>query len=38
MPAFVSSNILNFLVDRFKIKPITTPKEDLEEILSHGNN
>ena len=38
MPAFVSSNILNFLVDKFKIKPITTPKEDLEEILKNGNN
>ena len=33
LPAFVSPNILNFLVDKFKIKPITTPENDLREIL-----
>ena len=33
MPAFVSDNVLKILVDKFKIKPITTPKKDLEEIL-----
>ncbi|MGM9993165.1 MAG: hydroxylamine reductase [Candidatus Avigastranaerophilus sp.] len=33
LPAFVSPNILNFLVDKFKIKPITTPENDLKEIL-----
>ena len=33
LPAFVSPNILNFLVDKFKIKPITTPKNDLKDIL-----
>ena len=33
LPAFVSSNVLNILVEKYKIKPITTPKEDLEEIL-----
>ena len=33
LPAFVSPNILNFLVDKFKIKPITMPENDLKEIL-----
>lgn len=34
LPAFVSENVLNILVDKFGIKPITTPEEDLNEILS----
>ena len=38
MPAFVSSNVLKILVDKFKIKPITTPKENLKEILKNDNN
>ena len=33
LPAFVSPNILNFLVEKFKIKPVTTPEKDLKEIL-----
>lgn len=33
LPAFVSPNVLNILVDKFKIKPITTPEQDLKEIL-----
>lgn len=33
LPAFVSPNVLNILVEKFKIKPITTAKEDLKEIL-----
>ena len=33
LPAFVSPNILNILVDKFKIKPISTPVKDLKEIL-----
>ena len=33
LPAFVSPRILNFLVEKFKIKPISTPKEDLAELL-----
>ncbi len=35
LPAFVSPNVLNILVDKFKIKPITTPEKDLKEILSN---
>ncbi|MCF8111105.1 MAG: hydroxylamine reductase [Desulfobacteraceae bacterium] len=33
LPAFVSSNVLNVLVDKFDIKPISTPDEDLKAIL-----
>ncbi len=34
LPAFVSPNVLKILVNKFKIKPITTPQEDLKAILS----
>ena len=33
LPAFISPNVLNFLVEKFGIAPITTPEEDLKEIL-----
>ncbi|MFO7865552.1 MAG: hydroxylamine reductase [Candidatus Aminicenantes bacterium] len=33
LPAFLSENVLNFLVEKYDIKPITTPEEDLEAIL-----
>ena len=33
LPAFVSSGILDFLVKQFNIKPISTPEQDLAEIL-----
>lgn len=33
LPAFISPNVLNILVDKYKIKPVTTPEEDLKEIL-----
>ncbi len=33
LPAFVSPNVLNILVDKFKIKPVSTPEKDLGEIL-----
>ena len=33
LPAFVSKNVLGFLVDNYKIAPIKTPEEDLKEIL-----
>lgn len=33
LPAFVSLNVLNKLVEEFGIKPITTPDEDLKAIL-----
>ncbi len=33
LPAFVSPNVLNYLVDNFNISPISTPDEDLKKIL-----
>ena len=33
LPAFVSPNVLQVLVDNFAIKPISTPAEDLKAIL-----
>lgn len=33
LPAFVSPNVLNFLVENYNIAPITTPQEDLKKIL-----
>jgi len=33
LPAFVSPNVLDVLVKTFKIKPITTPADDLKAIL-----
>ncbi len=33
LPAFLSSNVVNVLVEKFGIKPITTPEEDLKAIL-----
>ena len=35
LPAFVSPNILNFLVENFGIAPITTPEEDLAALLKY---
>ena len=33
LPAFVSPNILNYLVENYGIAPITTPEEDLAALL-----
>lgn len=33
LPAFLSSNVLGVLVEKFGLKPITTPDEDLKAIL-----
>jgi hydroxylamine reductase len=33
LPAFITPNVLNFLVEQFNIKPISTAKEDLAAIL-----
>lgn len=33
LPAFVSPNVLNFLVENFGIAPITTPEQDMKELL-----
>ncbi len=34
LPAFVSSNVLNILIEKYKIKPVRTPEEDIKEILN----
>ena len=33
LPAFVSPNVLNFLVENYGIAPISTPEEDLAKLL-----
>jgi hydroxylamine reductase len=33
LPAFITPNILNVLVEKFNIAPVTTPDEDLKAIL-----
>ena len=34
LPAFTSPNILNALVEKFGLTPISTPEADLEKILA----
>jgi len=34
LPSFLTPNVLNYLVENFDIKPITTPDEDLAAILN----
>ena len=33
LPAFITPNVLNFLVENFNIQPITTAEQDLKQIL-----
>ena len=33
LPAFISKNVLNVLVDKFGLKPVSTPDDDLKAIL-----
>lgn len=33
LPAFISPNVLNYLVENYNIFPISTPEEDLKKIL-----
>lgn len=33
LPAFLSPNVLNFLVEKYGIAPITTPEKDLKQLL-----
>ena len=33
LPAFISPNVLNYLVENYNIAPISTPEEDLRKIL-----
>lgn len=34
LPAFISPNVLNVLIEKFDIKPISTPEADLKAILT----
>lgn len=34
LPAFVSPSVLNILVEKYKIKQISTPENDIQEILN----
>ena len=34
LPAFISPNVLNYLVENFGIAPITTPEQDLADLLN----
>ena len=36
MPAFFSENVLKILEETFDIRPVTDPKQDLDDILSRG--
>ena len=36
LPAFISPNVLQYLVDTFDIKPISTPEDDLKTCLQQG--
>ena len=33
LPAFISPNVLDYLIKNYNIAPITTPEEDLKAIL-----
>ncbi|MBU3193028.1 hydroxylamine reductase [Clostridium algidicarnis] len=37
LPAFLSPNVLQYLVDTFDIKPISTPEDDLKNSLKQAN-
>ena len=36
LPAFISPNVLQYLVDTFNLTPISTPEEDLKTCLQQG--
>lgn len=37
LPAFISPNILNILVEKYNIMPISTPDENLKKYCSKNN-
>ena len=37
LPAFISPNVLQYLVETFNIKPISTPEDDLRSSLKQAN-
>lgn len=34
LPAFISKNVLGFLIENYGISPISTPENDLKKILN----
>ena len=34
LPAFISPNVLNFLVENYRLSPISTPEEDIKKLLN----
>lgn len=36
LPAFISENVWNYLVENYGIAPITTPEEDLKQLLGEA--
>ena len=34
LPAFLTENVLNYLIKTFELKPISTPQEDLNNCLA----
>lgn len=36
LPAFISPNVLNYLVETYNIAPITTPEKDLKKLLNQS--
>lgn len=36
LPAFLSPNVLAYLIEHFHIHPISTPEQDLKEILHNA--
>ncbi len=37
LPAFISPNVLNILVEQYNLRPISTPEQDLAMILNKTN-
>lgn len=38
LPAFLSPNVLNYLVEHYQIAPITTPEQDIRDLLGKGSS
>lgn len=38
LPAFLSPNVLQYLVDTFDLKQISNPEDDLKKLLKAGGN
>lgn len=36
LPAFISPNVLNYLIETYNIAPITTPEKDLKKLLNQS--